>query len=270
MDWDAGGYERIAEGLRPAAGAVVELAAPAAGERVIDVGCGTGTAALLAAERGARVTGVDPAERLLALARSDARARGLQAVFIRGGAEALPMPDRAAEVVLSAFGVIFAADARAAAAEMARVCTTGGRLVLSAWLPTGALAEVARARSEALRSVTGRRAGASAGAPAGAPPFDWHRRDALEALLAPHGFELRCSERALAFGAPSAAAFLDAEIREHPAWVAARAALARRGGIASVRERALEILEAANERPPAFQVTSRYVLVSARRAGPPA
>ncbi|HKN93646.1 MAG TPA: class I SAM-dependent methyltransferase, partial [Thermoleophilaceae bacterium] len=60
-DWGLGTYERTAEQLMPAAQAVVASAAPAAGERVVDVGCGTGNAALIAAERGARVTGVDPA-----------------------------------------------------------------------------------------------------------------------------------------------------------------------------------------------------------------
>jgi len=61
LDWSIGNYEHTADQLMPAARLVVDRAAPAPGERVVDVGCGTGNAALLAAARGARVTGVDPA-----------------------------------------------------------------------------------------------------------------------------------------------------------------------------------------------------------------
>ena len=56
LDWSLGRYEHTAEQLLPAARAVVEHAAPAKGQHVVDIGCGTGNAALLAAERGARVT----------------------------------------------------------------------------------------------------------------------------------------------------------------------------------------------------------------------
>src|SRR6266545_2220381 len=71
VDWSLGHYEHSASQLLPAAEVVVERAMPVAGERVVDVGCGTGNAALLAAARGARVTGVDPAGRLLEVARDD-------------------------------------------------------------------------------------------------------------------------------------------------------------------------------------------------------
>jgi 2-polyprenyl-3-methyl-5-hydroxy-6-metoxy-1,4-benzoquinol methylase len=81
MEWGQGRYERIAEQLLPAAEVVVESADVAAGERVVDVGCGTGNAALLAAERGASVTGIDPAQRLLDVAAATARERGLDATL---------------------------------------------------------------------------------------------------------------------------------------------------------------------------------------------
>jgi SAM-dependent methyltransferase len=72
VDWGLGRYEQTAQGLLPASSAVISRAAPAPGEHVIDVGCGTGNAALLAAERGAQATGVDPAERPLDVARAQA------------------------------------------------------------------------------------------------------------------------------------------------------------------------------------------------------
>jgi len=121
LDWSLGRYERIAEQFLPAARVLVESAAPGPGERVVDVGCGTGNAALLAAALGARVIGVDPASRLLEVAREDAAARGLDAEFAVGDAAELPLDDGSADLVVSVFGVIFAPDAAAAVAELARV-----------------------------------------------------------------------------------------------------------------------------------------------------
>ena len=85
MDWGAGRYEEIAVGLLPAARLVVDVAGPRPGEHVVDVGCGTGNAALLAAARGAKVTGVDPAARLVDVARDEAAARRLAITFALGG-----------------------------------------------------------------------------------------------------------------------------------------------------------------------------------------
>ena len=81
-DWDAGRYETFAAELEPAAQRLVELAAPAPGERVLDLATGTGNAALAAARRGARVTGVDSATRLLEVARGRAAAEELAIEFV--------------------------------------------------------------------------------------------------------------------------------------------------------------------------------------------
>ena len=257
MDWDLGRYEVTAAQLEPAARVLVEHAAPAAGERVVDVGCGTGNAALLAAERGARVTGVDPAPRLLEVARAEAAARGLDATFALGDAAALPLADGEADVVLSAFGVIFASDPGAAAAEMTRVTAPDGRIVLSAWNPSGAVHRAVRAAGEAVRNALG--------APAGPPPFPWHERDALAELFGPHGFEVTVAEERLAFTAASPEAFVDRGA-EHPLAVAGEAVLGPRGESEALRERMVAIYEDANEDPDAFRVTSRYIVATARRA----
>jgi SAM-dependent methyltransferase len=256
FDWGLGRYEDTAARLEPAARVVVERAAPAAGEHVLDVGCGTGNAALLAAERGARVTGVDPAPRLLDVASERAAARGLDATFALGEASALPLADGAADAVLSVFGVIFAPDPRAAATELARVTAPGGRIVLSAWIPSGPIHEAVRAAGEAVRNALG--------APAGPPPFPWHDRAALGELFASHDFEVTVDEERLAFTAPSPQAYLD-EQAHHPLAVAGQAILGPRGESDALRERMLAIYEAANENPDAFRVTSRYVVATARR-----
>jgi SAM-dependent methyltransferase len=255
-DWSLGRYEVIAAQLEPAARVLVEHAAPAAGERVVDVGTGTGTAALLAAERGARVTGVDPAPRLLEVARAQAAARGLDAEFALGDAAALPLADGEADLVLSAFGAIFAPDPAAAAAEMARVTAPGGRIILSAWIPGGAVGEAVRVAGETVRNALG--------APTGPPPFPWHERAALAGLFGPHGFAVNLAEERIAFTARSPQAYLDGQA-EHPLAVAGQAVLGARGEAEALRARMLAIYEARNEDPGAFRVTSTYVLATARR-----
>lgn len=225
----------------------------------MDVGCGTGNAALLAAERGARVTGVDPAPRLLDVAREQARRRELAITFSAGEAAALALADSSADAVISVFGVIFAPDAPAAVAEMARVSTPRGRIVLSAWLPTGALLEAMKIRRKAV-------GGATATPPPDRRPFDWHDEQSLAGLVGPHGFSIQIEEHALRFRAASAESFLDGELSDHPMWIAACTALSA-PEMDAMRSRILDVFEAANEQPDAFCVTSRYVVVTATRDG---
>ena len=193
-----------------------------AGEHVVDVGCGTGHAALLAAGRGATVTGVDP-RRACSTSPAEAAVRGLDVASRRVRPPSSRSRTAEADVVLSVFGVIFASDPRAAAAEMARVSAPGGRIVLSAWLPSGATHRAVSAAAEAVRTALG--------APAAPPPFAWHERGALATLFAPHGFEVTArAEESMAFTASSPRAYLE-EQGEHPLAKAGQAVLepARRG-----------------------------------------
>lgn len=258
LDWSVGRYEQVAEQLLPAARVAVDRAAPAEGEHVVDVGCGTGNASLLAAARGARVTGVDPAARLLEVARAMAKERGLDATFVSGEAAALPLGDGEADVVLSVFGVIFASDPAAAATELARVAGPAGRIILTAWIPEGAISELARASRQAVMDALG--------APPAPQPFAWHDRDALAGLFGPRGFEVEIApQEQIAFTASSPRDYLEVESGEHPLWVSGRAVLEPLGRVDALREQALEILERGNEDPSAFRVTSRYVVATARR-----
>lgn len=116
-------------------GAVLGLLPPLAGRDVVDVGCGDGTYALAAAAAGARVVGIDPSERALAVARRRA-ADARQVIDLREGrAEALPLATASCDVVLAVTVLCFVGDARAAVAEMARVLRPGGVAVLGelAW-----------------------------------------------------------------------------------------------------------------------------------------
>jgi ubiquinone/menaquinone biosynthesis C-methylase UbiE len=137
VDWGAGEYERTAAELEPVAELVVELAALSQEERVIDLACGTGNAALLAAARGARVIGIDGAPRLLEVARQRAREQRLEVDFREGDLLRLPLGNGAADVMISVFGVIFASDPRAGLREVRRVARAGGRALITAWVPAG-------------------------------------------------------------------------------------------------------------------------------------
>lgn len=212
---------------------------------------------MLAAACGARVTGVDPASRLLDVARARAASEGEDITFLSGEAASLPVGNASADVILSVFAVIFAPDAVTAAAEVSRVVTAGGRIILSAWIPQGTIFEFAFAAGEAVRQALG--------APPPPEPFGWHDRDALSALLAPHGFTVEVEQHSLSIADTSPAAYLDGESRDHPMAVGRLAVLDGLDEAEALRGRLLQILEAGNEEPAGFQITSRYVVATARR-----
>ncbi|ALG11334.1 class I SAM-dependent methyltransferase [Kibdelosporangium phytohabitans] len=257
IDWGTGSYESVAPQLLPAAHAAVDLADPRPGQRLVDVGCGTGNAALVAAQRqGVHVTGVDPAERLLEVARAKAGELGVAADFRPGEAAATALPDGFADVVLSVFAVIFAPDVTAAAAELARITAPDGRIVLTAWVPEGVMADGMRTIGEAFATV--------AGAPGGAG-FAWHEQSEVRALFGAHGFEVTMRERALAFTAPSPEGYWKMAVEDHPFWLAARPVLAEHGVLDEVQGQVMDVLRAGNEDPGAYRTTSRYRLMSAVR-----
>jgi SAM-dependent methyltransferase len=131
--WSGASYERIAETFAPIHDRVVAALAIEPGTRVLDVACGTGGVALRAARAGADVTGIDISPDQLAKARRAAQEERLAIRFEEGDAQELPYGDAEFDAVASAFGAIFAPDHERTAAELARVCRPGGRLVLTAW-----------------------------------------------------------------------------------------------------------------------------------------
>jgi SAM-dependent methyltransferase len=251
VDWGLGNYERTAEKLLPAAEVVVEEAEISGGETVIDVGCGTGNAALLAAEAGAQAIGIDPSERLIEVAAATAERRGLDAEFVVGEAVPLPVGTAEADIVLSVFGVIFAPDPQAAAAEMSRAAKSDGRILIAAWIPEGAVSGSVQMIRETMAEITGQESG---------PRYPWHEAPALTELFEPHGRSVELSERTIAFTATSAREWVESESREHPMAVAARPLVEQAGRAEEMERRLIEHYEAANEDPGAFRVTSRYAV----------
>jgi SAM-dependent methyltransferase len=115
-----------------------------AGERVLAVPCGSGSAALAAARRFCRAVGVDAPEPL-ERARRRAQAEGLEVSFKAGDAGELPVPDGSFDVVLSAGDAMSAPAPDRAAAELLRACRPGGRIGLVAWTPDGYLGRLSAA-----------------------------------------------------------------------------------------------------------------------------
>jgi len=113
---------------------LVERAGVRRGDRVLDVACGTGAVARVAAERvgdGGRVAGLDVNRGMLAVARSLQPAGAAPIEWHEGSALELPFDDREFRVVLCQLGLQFFPDRPAALLEMRRVSTPGGRVAAS-------------------------------------------------------------------------------------------------------------------------------------------
>ncbi|EJZ07364.1 class I SAM-dependent methyltransferase [Mycolicibacterium vaccae] len=132
--WSSGRYDAVGERIAPIAGQVVdalERRLPLPGAAVVDLACGTGSAALAAAARGAQVTGVDYTPELIALAR---RRAGADAVtWHTADAADTGLPTRTFDAVVSNMGIIFVDPARQVD-EIARLLKPTGVLVFSAWV----------------------------------------------------------------------------------------------------------------------------------------
>lgn len=111
--------------------------------RVVDIGCGTGHAAIAAARRRAVVTGIDINERSLARARLRAEAEGLDSIeFLMVDAASMPFPDASFDYALSTFGLVFIPDKERAARELARVVKPGGVIALTSYIRQSVPAQI--------------------------------------------------------------------------------------------------------------------------------
>lgn len=180
--WATGDFNQIARQNWVMAEALVERVDPHPGERVLDVACGSGTAALVAARRYCEVTGIDYVESLVKRAKDRSRVSGLDASFRVADAQALPFPDDSFDVVLSVFGVQFVPDQEQAALELSRVTRPGGTIGLAGPMP-GTLA------GDMFKVI-----GEHAPPPPGVdPPLRWASDEGLEALF---GGRIRSIEKA--------------------------------------------------------------------------
>jgi ubiquinone/menaquinone biosynthesis C-methylase UbiE len=144
--WATGDYDAMArtEGLYETGERLVARVGVRRDEDVLDVACGTGNAAVPAAQAGARVVGVDLTPEMFEDGRARATAAGVDVEWTEGDAEELRFEDQQFDVVLSTFGCMFAPRHEVVADEIARVLRPGGRLGLCNWTPEGAIGDFFR------------------------------------------------------------------------------------------------------------------------------
>ena len=189
--WGAGDYDRISAGFRDGAAAFVARQGLRPGQPVLDAACGSGNVTIPAARAGASVTGLDLVPSLLAAAEAWAAREGVAVALDEGSVEELPYADGQFDVVLSMFGVMFAARPERVVAELARVTRPGGRVALANWTRGG---------------FTGRMLAMHAALvppPPGVPsPLLWGDEDAVRALFDPAAWRVTAAARTLTFRYP--------------------------------------------------------------------
>jgi len=146
--WNAGDYDRVSRYTQfEAEGFYHRLSVPP-GSSLLDIACGSGQLALIAARDGVNATGIDIAENLIERARERARVEGLSARFYEADAEDLPFTNATFNVVTSVAGVMFAPRPEVAAKELLRVCGRGGSIAIANWTPQGFIGKMFRLISD--------------------------------------------------------------------------------------------------------------------------
>jgi SAM-dependent methyltransferase len=188
--WMAGDYDRFSRYLEGTARDFYERLNVAPGSQFLDIGCGSGQLALIAARDGLNVTGIDIAANSIERARARARAEGLTACFEVADAEALPFADASFDIVASLIGAMFAPRPELVSQEMLRVCTPGGTIAMANWTPQGFVGQMFKAVSKFV-------------APSGMPaPVLWGDEATVRERLGPGLSELSLVRRQYTFSYP--------------------------------------------------------------------
>ena len=181
--WAAGDYDRVADLIWEVGEVIVERVGVGPYEDVLDLACGTGNAAIRAAQAGARVVGLDITAELFDAARRRASEARVDVEWVQGDAEALPYADRTFDVVLSTFGCLWVPRHQVTANEIARVLRRGGRMGLANWTPDGAGGEFFEITAEYLPPPP----------QFASPPALWGTAEHIFRLFADSGIELAFS-----------------------------------------------------------------------------
>ena len=147
---------------------------------------------------GCEVTSTDYVPALLARGKTRADADGLTMSFQEADAEALPFGDASFDVVVSTFGVMFTPDQETAAAEMLRVCWSGGKIGLANWTPQGFIGQMFKTLGAYLPPPAGVKS-----------PALWGVRERLTELFGKDAASMTAEPRNFMFRYRSPAHFVD-------------------------------------------------------------
>jgi len=196
--WASGDYAVIGTTLQLVGELLAEACDLHYDERVLDVAAGNGNATLAAARRGGVVTSTDYVSGLLERGRERSRAEHFDVSFLEADAEALPFEDGSFDAVLSTFGVMFTPDQPRAAAELARVCRSGGRIGLANWTPEGFIGQMFKTLGKHLPPPAGVK-----------PPSLWGVEDHLKELFGDKAAAIKVTRREFNFRYRSPAHFIE-------------------------------------------------------------
>ncbi|MFJ4081322.1 class I SAM-dependent methyltransferase [Streptomyces iakyrus] len=186
--WAQGDYPSVATEVIPELGPVlVEACGVRPGLRVLDVGAGSGNAAIPAALAGADVVASDLTPELFEAGRRVAEKQGAHLTWQEADAEALPFGDAEFDTVLSCVGVMFAPHHQQAADELVRVCRPGGTIGLLSWTPQGFIG----------RMFAAMKPYAPPPPPGAQPPPLWGDEDHVRALLGDRVTDISAERRAV-------------------------------------------------------------------------
>jgi SAM-dependent methyltransferase len=179
--WAAGDFPAIAQRqLWEVGPRIVQAVGVSPGDDVLDVACGTGNAAIRAAQAGGSVVGIDLTPELFDAGRRLAADAGVEIDWVHGDAEDLPFEDESFDVVISTFGCMFAPRHEVTAHELARVLRPGGRLGVTSWTPEGGMGAFFRTVGAYLPPPS----------PLAEPPALWGTEAHVEKLFEGTGIEL--------------------------------------------------------------------------------
>ncbi len=141
--WAMGDYPAVATEVIASLGPVlVDACGIGPGTTVLDVGAGSGNAALPAARAGATVTASDLTPELLDAGRQEADREGLALGWREDDVEHLGVDDASYDVVMSCVGAMFAPHHQGTADEIVRACRPGGTIGLLSWTPQGFIGQM--------------------------------------------------------------------------------------------------------------------------------
>lgn len=186
--WSSGDYAVVGTTLQIVGEQLCETLDLRADEKVLDVAAGNGNVSLAAARRWCNVVSTDYVPALLERGRARAAADGLTIEFKEADAEALPFAADSFDVVVSTFGVMFTPNQDRAAAELLRVCRSGGRIGLANWTPEGFIGQVFKTLGKYLPPPAGVRS-----------PALWGTRDRLNEMFGPASVSINTVPRTFNF-----------------------------------------------------------------------